>query len=86
MALSIKNEQAEKLARDLAERTGENITQVIIHALEDRLQRISGCRKSTDITQEIIAISNHCRTLPDVDHRSPDDIIGYDENGALASW
>lgn len=86
MALSIKNEQAEKLARDLAERTGETITQAIIHALEDRLQRISGCRKSTDIMQEIIAISNHCHALPDLDHRSPDEIIGYDENGGLKSW
>lgn len=86
MALSIKNEQAEKLARDLAEITGETITQAIIHALEDRLQRISGCRKSTDIMQEIIAISNHCHALPDLDHGSPDEIIGYDENGALTSW
>ena len=34
MALSIRNPKAERLAREVAERTGESLTQAIIHALE----------------------------------------------------
>jgi hypothetical protein len=28
-------------------------------------------------------LDGHCAALPDIDTRSPDEIIGYDENG---SW
>jgi hypothetical protein len=27
------------------------------------------------------AIALHCASLPVLDHRTPDEIIGYDENG-----
>ena len=35
MALSIRNAKAEKLARELAAESGENITQAITRALEE---------------------------------------------------
>lgn len=38
MALSIRNPKAEKLARQLAAISGENLTQAIISALEKRLE------------------------------------------------
>ena len=44
MPLSIRNPRAEQLARELAAESGENLTQAVIHALEDRLQRIKGRR------------------------------------------
>jgi antitoxin VapB len=40
MALSIRNAKAEKLARELAAESGDNITQAITRALEERLQRL----------------------------------------------
>jgi len=39
MALSIKTEEADKLARDLAQLTGETMTQAVTVALKERLER-----------------------------------------------
>lgn len=39
MALSIKNPEAERLARDLARRTGESVTTAVAIALKERLER-----------------------------------------------
>ena len=81
MALSIRNEKAEKLARELAAESGENITQAITRALEERLQRLRGRSKATDLTEEILKISRRCSELPDRDKRSPDEVLGYDTTG-----
>jgi antitoxin VapB len=77
MPLSIKNPQAEKPARQLAAESDESITQVIIRALEERLERVRGCRTADDLLQDIISISERCRALPDPDARSPNEISGY---------
>ena len=39
MALRIDNPQAESLARELANRTGESVAQAVIIALRERLER-----------------------------------------------
>ena len=39
MPLSIKDPEADQLARNLAQRTGETITQTVIAALRERLAR-----------------------------------------------
>lgn len=82
MALSIRNPKAEKLAREVANTTGENLTQAIIHALEERLERLQGSRLATSLTQEIMAISHRCSNLPDQDDRSPEQILDYGDEGA----
>lgn len=84
MALSIRNERAEKLAREVAEASGENLTQAVIHALEEKLERLRGQRTVTDTAREIMKISMRCRALPDLDTRPPDSILGYDENGVFS--
>jgi antitoxin VapB len=81
MALSIRNARAEKLARQVAAETGESLTKVIIHALEERLERLKGRRTATDEAEEIMKISLRCRALPDKDERSAGEILGYDERG-----
>ena len=83
MALSIKNDVVEQLARELAELTRETITDSIKHALEERLTRLKGRRVSQDTAQEMMEISQRCAALPDLDPRSPEEILGYDEDGAL---
>jgi antitoxin VapB len=82
MALSIRNERAEKLAREVAGESGESLTQAIIQALEERLERLRGKRTTLDTANEIMEISRRSRALPDIDSRSPEDILGYDPNGA----
>ena len=81
MAISIRNPLAEKLARKVAEESGESITQAIIHSLEERLERLKGRRKTHSIEEEILRISSRCSSLPDLDGRSPQEILGYDERG-----
>ena len=82
MPLSIKNAEADKLARELAERTGESITQAVITALRERLVREQRRDEAIDsLVDEVMDIGRHCAALPLLDARSPNEIIGYDEHG-----
>ena len=81
MVLSIKNAEADRLARRLARLTRESITETVKVALSQRLEREErrqGKRIDRAKIAEIIAGS---RALPMVDARSPDELIGYDEIG-----
>jgi antitoxin VapB len=80
MALSIKHPEADRLARELATRTGESITEAIITALRERLQREQR-RYRASLEDEIMAISRRCAAIPRRTGRTPDEIIGYDEHG-----
>ncbi len=81
MALSIRNPQAEKLAKEIIAIDGGNVTQVIINALQDKLDRLRGRTAHTDIAKEIMDISSRCSSIPDIDKRDPDEILGYNSNG-----
>lgn len=81
MALSIKDPETEKLARALAARTGETITIATRRALEERLKRTGLQAKKAALIEDMEAMQRRLSALPVPDHRSPDDIIGYDENG-----
>jgi hypothetical protein len=48
MGISIKREDTEKLAREVARLKGESLTDAIHHALESELERLSPKRKSPD--------------------------------------
>ena len=81
MPLSIRNAKAEKLARELAAESGENITQAITCALKERLQRLRGRSMAIDLIEEIMKISKRCSEIPDQDQRSADEILGYGPTG-----
>jgi antitoxin VapB len=81
MALSIKDPETEKLARTLAERTGESITAATRRAIEDRLRRTGSQARKAALLEDMEAMQRRLDALPVLDHRSPDEIIGYDENG-----
>jgi hypothetical protein len=51
MALSIRNKEAERLAREVAREAGETITQAIRRSLEERLLRLSGRRAAGDLAE-----------------------------------
>ncbi len=84
MALSIKNPEAERLAKALARASGETVTQAVIRALREALVRRRGRRSASDVTEAILRISRHCAALPDLDDRPPDESLGYDEHGGFA--
>ena len=81
MAISIRNPKAEELAREVAAESGEILTQAIIHALEERLVRLKGRKTTEDLAEEIMAISERCSALPQLDDRTPEEILGYDSKG-----
>jgi antitoxin VapB len=81
MALSIKHPEADRLARELAARTGESLTDAVVIALRERLARETGRARSVPLREELAEIRRRCSALPVVDDRSADEIIGYDEYG-----
>jgi antitoxin VapB len=81
MALSIKDAETERLARVLAERTGETITLATRRALEERLRRVGSNARKAALLEDLAAIRQRWSALPVVDTRSADEIIGYDKSG-----
>jgi antitoxin VapB len=81
MALSIKDPETERLARALAERTGETLTIATRRALEERLRRLGSGARRAALLEDLAAIRRRWSALPVLDQRGADAIIGYDENG-----
>lgn len=81
MALSIKDPETERLARALAEKTGETLTTATRRALEERLRRIGAAPRKTSLLEDLAAIRRRWSALPALDSRSADAILDYDETG-----
>lgn len=81
VALNIKHPEADRLARAVSNKTGETITEAIITALRERLRRLEGKTTIPSLADEIVAIGDRCAALPELDSRSAEEIIGYDEHG-----
>jgi antitoxin VapB len=81
MALSIKSMEAERLAREIAAKTGESLTDAIRKALEERLDRLRNQRRSQILASQLDEILRRVDQLPVLDSRSPEEILGYDEHG-----
>ena len=82
MALSLKDQETDRLAREVAALTGETLTDAVRTSLAERLQRERLRRgQPARLADRLLAIGAHCAALPDVDPRSADQIVGYDETG-----
>jgi antitoxin VapB len=81
MPLSIKNDATERLARQVADATGESLTQAIQKALEERWQRLKAGRRSKVLSAQLDDILRRVHALPILDSRSENEILGYDEHG-----
>lgn len=81
MALNIKDDTTDKLAREVAERAGETITQAIRIALEERLQRLSGRQRAATQREKVNEILQRIDALPRKTDLTDDEILGYDEHG-----
>lgn len=81
MALSIKHPEADRLARELAAATGENLTEAVLKALRERLSRERSKQQGLSLAEELMEIGKRCAALPRLDDRTPEEIIGYDEHG-----
>jgi len=79
MALSIKGDEANRLARELAAETGESITTAVTEALRERLASL---RRRRNRSAALDWIQDAARARRVLDTRSHEEIIGYDEFGA----
>jgi len=80
-SLSLKDPEADRLAREIADRTGETLTGAIVVALRERLARLRAKPRRRLLSEELREIGERCAALPTLDDRSDDEILGYDENG-----
>lgn len=81
MALNIKHPDADRLARELARRRRQSITEAVISALRAELDREQGRVRALGMAEELLAIGERYKALPSYDQRSDDEILGYDERG-----
>jgi antitoxin VapB len=82
MALSIKDDQADELARRLSSLTGESITTAVRTALRERLEREQGRRGRAGLADRLLKIGRRCadhmgQPAHSLDHGE----LLYDEDG-----
>jgi antitoxin VapB len=80
MSLNIKNEEAHRLARELARATGESMTAAVSEAIRERLERVRGNSRE-DLAERILKIGRECAAQIKKSRKSMtiDDL--YDEKG-----
>lgn len=81
MAISLKDPELDRLARELAHRTGETLTEAIKVALRDRLARLREQARRRPLSEELLEIGRRCAAMPTLDDRTAEDIIGHDNRG-----
>ena len=80
MALSIKSDEADRLARQVAAATGETLTDAVVGSLRERLERLQAVR-GPSLTDRIRRLQQTARELEVCDPRTPEEILGYDGDG-----
>ena len=81
VSLNIKNPEAHRLARALAETTGESLTEAVTVSLRERLASIQRRESPAGLDGAVAEIQDFVAALPDRDPRCADEILGYDARG-----
>ena len=83
MSLAIDDPDVDRLARELAEATGETTEEAITRSLQERLDRVqeAGRVERERRVKRILEHGRRFRALPVVDPRSVDQLLDYDEAG-----
>ena len=81
MALSLKDPETDRLAREVSKLTGETLTEAVRMALSERLmrERLRRGMPRKGLTEELNALATALPRLADVDTGMP--AVEYDENG-----
>ncbi|MGA1988007.1 MAG: type II toxin-antitoxin system VapB family antitoxin [Candidatus Sulfotelmatobacter sp.] len=81
MSLNIKNEEAHRLARELASVTGESMTLAVSEAIRERLERVRGNSKRS-LAERLLKIGRECAAHLKEPYKSIDHgKLLYDEKG-----
>lgn len=84
MTITLKSEDADRLARELARVMGESITEAITIAVRERLDR-ERRRRHLSVDQfirRVGRIQEEVARWPVRDARAAEEILGYDDTGA----
>lgn len=83
MTILIKDEEVDRLVRELAARTGQTITETVKQAVRDQLQRVPPAEDEIAARKRRLAeLLAYFDALPRTnEHLTDDEILGYDENG-----
>ena len=80
--LNIKSDEAHRLATELAAARGSNLTEAVTAALGESLRAARDPDAGVEaLLAEVRQVQALVAALPDLDTRTPDDILGYDERG-----
>ncbi len=87
MVITIDDRQLDEELREAARATGQTVDQLVIGAVREKLAM--GPRKDRELTESeraemrrsVQEIVDHIKTLPILDDRSADEIMGYNERG-----
>jgi antitoxin VapB len=81
MSMNIKNEHTHRLARELAQLTGESVTAAVTAAVRERLERVRH-ERGAGLAEQLLAIGKDCASHLREPYRSIDhaDLL-YDERG-----
>ena len=79
MALSIKDPEADKLARELARRQDKSITRAVVDALKAELEREKNRVRRPGLAERLLDCGKRLSVHPTLDQRSEDEILGYDD-------
>ena len=79
VSLNVKDPEAHRLARAIAQETGETLTRAVMEALRERYERLQRRRRKASV-EELRAIAKHAAAhvkRPYLDHAE----LLYDERG-----
>jgi antitoxin VapB len=81
LALSLKDPETDRLAREVSRLTGESLTEAVRVALEERLtrERLRRGLPKQNLAEQLDALATEFPPLVDIDSGEPG--VEYDENG-----
>ena len=86
VSISIRDSEAERLAREMAECRGVTNTQVATEALKDKYQKEPDEKPKNLLVKEIMEIAHRCGRRRILDHPSEDEILGYNDFGTFEGF
>jgi len=75
--------EAERLAKELAEKNGKSVDDVVNAALREYAERERICAHRHQVIKDI---QDEVAKLPVLDNRTPDEILGYDDWALPHKW
>jgi antitoxin VapB len=81
-ALNIKDPEVHELAVELARRTRRSLTEAVKDSLRESIARQrAGRLDSQRVVERVMRIAQRISSLPVLDPRTPDEILGYNDFG-----